>query len=187
MKITRTIKFYELSEAEYENNAHFNMEAEVEEFGEGYTIEDFYSDRAGVVLERIDEGVYCFEDDYYGDIEKRYVVVSYEQPLCPEVEVREDCIITSIDNVFIQIPVSFYDEFKFIEFDGMEVFNAEYDEEFDKSELECELIRALDDVYEDLPEECRNYFVNQMLPVIIAKAEEYLEAEKNRCDHGNPS
>lgn len=176
MKITRTIKFYELSEKEFENNEHLNMRPEVEEFGEGYTIEDFYSDRAGVVLERLNDydslDVYSFEIDD----EKRYVIVTYEQQLSPGIEVREDCIITSLSDVYIQIPVRFYDEFRTIEFDRMEVFNAEYDEEVDKSELECELIRALDDVYEDLPEKYRKYFVDEMLPIIAKKSEEYLQA-----------
>ena len=76
MENTYTIKFYELNEKEFENNEHLNMRPEVEEFGEGYTIEDFYSDRAGVVLERLNNydslEVYSFETD---DEEKRYVIV----------------------------------------------------------------------------------------------------------------
>lgn len=76
MENTYTIKFYELSEKEFENNEHLNMRPEVEEFGEGYTIEDFYSDRVGVVLERLNDydslEVYIFETD---DSETRYIIV----------------------------------------------------------------------------------------------------------------
>lgn len=73
MENTYTVKFYDMSEEEYENNAHLNgMQKEVEEFGEGYTIEDFYADRAGVLLEEIGDGVYCYEID---EEEKRYIII----------------------------------------------------------------------------------------------------------------
>ena len=68
---TYTIKFYDLSESDYENN-NFGEE-ETEEFGEGYTISDFYADRAGISLDEIERGVYAYETD---DGEKRYVVIA---------------------------------------------------------------------------------------------------------------
>ena len=74
MENTYTIKFYELNEKEFENNEHLNMQPEIEEFEEGYTIEDFYSDRIGVVLERLNDyniEIYSFEIDD----ETKYVIV----------------------------------------------------------------------------------------------------------------
>lgn len=68
---TYTIKFYDLNESDYENN-NFG-EKETEEFGEGYTISDFYADRAGISLDEIESGVYAYETD---DGEKRYVVIA---------------------------------------------------------------------------------------------------------------
>ena len=68
---TYTIKFYDLNESDYENN-NFG-EKETEEFGEGYTISDFYADRAGISLGEIETGVYAYETD---DGEKRYVVIA---------------------------------------------------------------------------------------------------------------
>lgn len=68
---TYTIKFYDLNESDYENN-NFG-EKETEEFGEGYTISDFYADRAGISLDEIESGFYAYETD---DGEKRYVVIA---------------------------------------------------------------------------------------------------------------
>lgn len=70
MENTYIIKFYDLSESDYENN-NFG-EAETEEFGEGYTISDFYADRAGISLDEIENGVYTYETE---EGEKRYVVI----------------------------------------------------------------------------------------------------------------
>lgn len=70
-----TIKFYSLSEADYENGRHLEgfIEKETEEFGEGYTIEDFYADHAGVTLEENECGDYTYETE---DGERRYVVIA---------------------------------------------------------------------------------------------------------------
>lgn len=70
MENTYIIRFYDLNESDYENN-NFG-EAETEEFGEGYTISDFYSDRAGISLDEINDGVYTYETDDG----KRYVVIA---------------------------------------------------------------------------------------------------------------
>ena len=70
MENTYIIRFYDLDETDFENN-NFG-EAETEEFGEGYTIRDFYADRAGISLGEIGDDVYTYETD---DGEKRFVVV----------------------------------------------------------------------------------------------------------------
>lgn len=75
MENTYIIKFYDLSESDYENGRHLCgfIEKETEEFGEGYTISDFYADRAGVILEETECGDYTYETD---DGERRYVVIA---------------------------------------------------------------------------------------------------------------
>lgn len=75
MENTYIIKFYDLGEEQYENGDHLNgfAEKETEEFGEGYTISDFYADRAGVSLDKINDGIYAYETN---DGEKRYVVIA---------------------------------------------------------------------------------------------------------------
>ena len=71
MENTYTIKFYDLNKNGYENN-NFG-ECEIECFGEGYTICDFYADRASISLDEIENGVYTYETE---DGEKRYVVIA---------------------------------------------------------------------------------------------------------------
>ena len=67
------VKFIEMSQKEYDNNLQaFGGEYTTEYFGEGYGIEDFYSDNANVVLEEMGNGFYTFTTD---DGETRYVYV----------------------------------------------------------------------------------------------------------------
>lgn len=74
MENTYIIKFYDLSEKQYENGDYLNgfIGKETEEFGEGYTIKDYYSD-SGVILEKNECGDYFYETE---DGEKRYVVIA---------------------------------------------------------------------------------------------------------------
>lgn len=74
MENTYIIKFYDLHEEQYKNGDHVSgfVEKETEEFGEGYTIEDYYSDR-GVILETNECGDYFYETD---DGERRYIVIA---------------------------------------------------------------------------------------------------------------
>lgn len=69
------IRFFEMDETGYNQNNQLRPEnGTIEEFGDGYTIEDFYSDRANVCLEEMDgqDGWYRFQTD--AD-ETRYVFV----------------------------------------------------------------------------------------------------------------
>lgn len=71
------VRIYEMDQKGYDNNAHIYGEpGEVEEFGEGYTIYDYYSDRCNVALEEMDrEGFYYFTPWYAEEDERRYVFV----------------------------------------------------------------------------------------------------------------
>lgn len=80
----RRITYYDINEKELANNEHQNHEnANYEIYDDSlYTIEDYYSDRAGVRLEPITElgaGWYWYEieddEDDEGDTAKRYVYV----------------------------------------------------------------------------------------------------------------
>ena len=68
-----TIRYWDISEEDYESNNY--GEAQIEELGEGYTLADFYSDRAGISLDELDNGGYSYvtESD-----EKRYIVIAGE-------------------------------------------------------------------------------------------------------------
>ena len=73
MENTYIIKFYDLSEEDYENGRHLCgfVEKEVQEFEKGYTIENFYSDNS-IILEENEYGDYFYETE---DGKKRYVVI----------------------------------------------------------------------------------------------------------------
>lgn len=75
MEKTYIIKFYDLNESDYENGRYLEgfCEKETEEFGEGYTIRDFYADHEIVILEETECGDYTYETE---DGEKRYVVIA---------------------------------------------------------------------------------------------------------------
>lgn len=75
MENTYTIKYYDLSEKEFENDEYLQLQ--VEEFGEGYTIEDYYSDNADVILNKIDNNLYYYEM-YYEVTHNTFFRVYYE-------------------------------------------------------------------------------------------------------------
>lgn len=82
------VEFIDMSEEEYENGYAFGgNEYEYQEFGEGYTIEDFYSDNAYMVLTDLGDGWYTYAREWVDglgyverpvddeDAEKRYIYV----------------------------------------------------------------------------------------------------------------
>ena len=69
------VTFCELDQKSYDTNEHLASESfTTEYFGEGYTIKDFYGDRANVCLEEMDgqDGWYRLQT---ADDETRYVFV----------------------------------------------------------------------------------------------------------------
>lgn len=69
----KVVTWYEFTEREYMNGRErFPERKQSVEFGDGYTIEDYYADKAGVQLSQIADDVYMFEDEF-GDY--RYVEV----------------------------------------------------------------------------------------------------------------
>ena len=69
----KVVTWYEFTEREYMNGRERFAEREQSvEFGDGYTIEDYYADKAGVQLSQIADDVYMFEDAFG---EYRYVEV----------------------------------------------------------------------------------------------------------------
>lgn len=97
------IEFIDMSEEQYENGYAFNgNEYEYKEFGEGYTIEDFYSDNSDMRLEDLGDGWYTYAREWVDglgyvsrplddeDAEKRYVYVrKFEQVVDDEDEGAE--------------------------------------------------------------------------------------------------
>lgn len=69
----KVVTWYEFSDFEYLNGRErFPERKQSVEFGDGYTIEDYYADKAGVQLSQIADNLYMFEDEF-GDY--RYVEV----------------------------------------------------------------------------------------------------------------
>ena len=69
----KLVTWYEFTEREYMNGRERFAEREQSvEFGDGYTIEDYYADKADVQLSQIADNLYMFEDEV-GDY--RYVEV----------------------------------------------------------------------------------------------------------------
>lgn len=80
----KKIFFYELTESEFQRN--LCREPDVLLCGDLYTLIDYYSDYAGVVLDFIPGGIYTFQlvnDE--GDMERFFVVVDHVE-LCDYVD-----------------------------------------------------------------------------------------------------
>ena len=60
----KKVTWYDLSATEYEQNDRRSEAQNCEIFGDGYTIEDYYSDRGNVRLYGVADGQYFYEDEF---------------------------------------------------------------------------------------------------------------------------
>lgn len=82
-----TAKYFDVTEKEYENGDYLNGFCEIqrEEMQKGFTVQEYYTDCAGVAIEEIDGDTFYYEQEFenmYGEAEtaRRYVIViGYEE------------------------------------------------------------------------------------------------------------